>query len=580
MEFVEHLKSSVDIVQVVGEYVRLKRAGAGPRWVGLCPFHTEKTGSFSVHSTHQFYKCFGCGAGGDVIKFVMEIERLTFWEALRYLAERHGIPLPKRNDLSDEEAKKRGGIYEMHETAAKAFRDLLFSGAGQDARAYLQRRGLSQAAADEFGLGLSDRGGQMLARLFEKQGFSGDEMEASGLVLRRSDGSGFFDRFRGRLMFPIHSESGKTIAFGGRALAEGDEPKYLNSSETAIYVKSHVLYNLNRARKAVQEAGFSVLVEGYMDVIGVYAAGVKNVVASCGTALTNFQARSLRRHASEVVVNFDPDKAGMNATEKSIPILLEEGLHMKVLHLAGGLDPDEYIKESGADAYSEALRGARGYFHWLGDRARARFDLRTPEGRVEAFKFLLPSIQKMPDRLDRLAVANDVADYLRMDAGVVLDEFRRAAAEKRGKVTRREEVFLDPKEMILLHALLEDPEARVEILPVLRHSTVVDRFRSRGVFEAIVKMTDAGETPSFGGLESRLSEPDRALLISLLFSDETLSRDYTTEQAVECVRKLAMAEKSSKRDELRRRMQEAERSGNLEEALRVNEQLLGLEREG
>ncbi|MBI5085854.1 MAG: DNA primase [Acidobacteria bacterium] len=580
MEFVEHLKSSVDIVHVVGEYVRLKRVGAGPRWVGLCPFHTEKTGSFSVHSTHQFYKCFGCGAGGDVIKFVMEIERLTFWEALRYLAERHGIPLPKRNDLSDEEAKKRGGVYEMHESAAKAFRELLFSGAGQEARAYLQRRGLSQATAEEFGLGLSDRGGQMLARLFEKQGFSGEEMEASGLVLRRTDGSGFFDRFRGRLMFPIHSESGKIIAFGGRALAEGDEPKYLNSSETAIYVKSHVLYNLNRARKAVQEAGFSVLVEGYMDVIGVYAAGVKNVVATCGTALTNFQARSLRRHASDVVVNFDPDKAGMNATEKSVPILLEEGLHMKVLQLSGGLDPDEYIKESGADAYLEALRAARGYFHWLGDRARARFDLKTPEGRVEAFKFLLPSIQKMPDRLDRLAVANDVADYLKMDAGVVLDEFRRAAAEKRGKVTRREEVFLDPKEMILLHALLEDPDARLEILPVLRQSSVVERLRARGVFEAIVKMTDAGETPSFGGLESRLSEPDRALLVSLLFSDETLSKDYTTEQAVACVRKLAMVERSSKRDELRKRMQDAERSGNLEEALRMNQQLLALEREG
>lgn len=578
-ELVDQVKSAVDIVQVVREYVpSLKRSGTGTRYVGLCPFHTEKTPSFSVHGTHQFYKCFGCGAGGDIFKFVMEMERLTFWEALKYLAERNGIPLPKRTDLADEEAKKRGAVYEMNEIAVKVYHDLLFSPAGEEARAYLKHRGLSRAVAEEFNLGLSERGGQMLVRLFEKQGFSQAEMEASGLVRQRNEGTGYYDTFRGRLMFPIHSETGKVIGFGARALAEGDEPKYLNSGDSDIYQKRSVLYNLNRARKAIQEAGFSILVEGYMDVIGVYAAGVRNVVASCGTALTNFQVRSLRRHAGEVVLNFDPDNAGANAAEKSIPILLEESVRLRVLSLTGGLDPDEYIKENGPSAYVEALRNARGYFHWLADRARTRFDLHTPEGRVSAFQFLLPAIQKMPDKLDRLSVANDVADYLKMEPGIVLDEFRKAAAEKRGKVSRREETTPEANEVLLLHAMLDSAEARAEIAPVLRGLAVISKFRSARIFEAILRMMEAGETPTYSSVEAQLSEPDKALLVSLVFADDTLSQNFTPDQAVACVRQLALSERDVHLANLRQRIKEAEREGHMEEALRLMEELSSLKR--
>lgn len=578
MEFAEHLKSSVDIVRVVGEYVRLKRSGAGPRYTGLCPFHSEKTASFSVHSTHQFYKCFGCGAGGDVIKFIMEIERLTFWEALKYLAERHGIPLPKRNDLADEEARQRGGIFEMHELALKIYRDQLFSPAGSDAREYLKRRGLSRPTAEEFSLGLSERGGQSLVRVFEKQGFSHEDMEASGLVLRRTDGSGFYDRFRGRLMFPIHSESGKVIAFGGRALGEGDEPKYLNSSETSIYRKSHVLYNLNRARKAVQEAGFSILVEGYMDVIGVFAAGIHNVVATCGTALTSFQVRSLRRHASELVLNFDPDAAGANATEKYIPILIEEGMKLRILQLSGGLDPDEYIKEHGPDAYLDALTKAGGYFHWLADRARARVDRNTPDGTVAIWQTLLPAIQKMPDKIMRLAVVDDLAGYMKMEKSVVLNEVRRSVSGRGGQVGKRQEVLPDPNEVLLLHAMLDSPEARAEIVPVLHQSSVVQRFASRAIFETILRLIEAGETPSYSSVEARLPEPEKERLAALVFADDTLSRDFTVEQAVACIRKLASGERGARRDELRERIRDAERAGDLNTALQLMRALSELER--
>ena len=245
-----------------------------------------------MNTLHQRYKCFGCGAGGDVLTFVMELERLSFYEALKLLAERNGIPMPKRSEYSDPETKLRAALYQMHELAEQAFRANLEGAVGAEARAYLERRGVAQATAAEFGLGYSERSGRGLVRLFEKHDFTGDQMEKSGLVLKRDDGS-LYDRFRHRLMFPIQNESGKIIGFGGRALDPNEQAKYLNSSETEIYRKSYVLYNLHRAKQGIRQADRVVLVEGYMDVIGVYASGVHEVVASCGTALTSQQVQTM-----------------------------------------------------------------------------------------------------------------------------------------------------------------------------------------------------------------------------------------------------------------------------------------------
>src|SRR5664279_5857160 len=289
MDFVEQLKSSVDIVSVVGEYVKLRRSGAN-RYMGLCPFHSEKTPSFTVHVVHQFYKCFSCGAGGDVVKFVMEKEGISFYEALKLLADRYGIPMPKRSQYADEDSKLRGAIYQMHELAQENFRAHLDGPAGEAARGYLARRGVTPETAGQFGLGYSDRSGRALLRLYEQRSFPAAQMDQAGLVGKRQDGS-LYDRFRNRLMFPIHNESGKIIGFGGRALAAEDEPKYLNSPETPIYKKSHVLYNLHRAKEGVRKDDRAILVEGYMDAIGVTAAGFHAVVASCGTALTTPQVQ-------------------------------------------------------------------------------------------------------------------------------------------------------------------------------------------------------------------------------------------------------------------------------------------------
>jgi DNA primase len=571
MDFVEHLKASIDIVKVVGEYVRLKRSG--PRWMGLCPFHTEKTGSFSVHATHQFYYCFGCQAKGDAIKFVMEIERLSFYEALKLLAERNGIPLPKRSEYSDPQTKQRAGIFEMHELAARMFRNALASSAGADARAYLAKRAVAAGEIEEFGLGFAERSGQFLVRRFEQEGFNAEQMETSGLVLKRQEGPGFYDRFRGRLMFPIQNESGKIIAFAGRALAAGEEPKYLNSPETPIYHKSGVLYNLHRAKEGIRKRDRAVLVEGYMDVIGVYSAGVHEVVASCGTALTNLQVRALKRHSANLVVNFDPDAAGANAAERSIQILLEEDMRIRILELEPGLDPDDYVKQRGAGAYQEKLAAAGSYFHWLADRARARQGA-TVEGQMAALKELLPAIRRMSDKIERAAVAEDVAHYLGVERGIVLDQFRKAALDRRERTPGAETRLSVPAmEKILLNAILASPEIRSGILPRLQAMGAAQRFVTRGIFQVLFLLQESGQNIGFSEIDARLEEADRQLLLTAVLADEMAEGADFRGQAEACLKKLEASEREGRRTEVRARLKEAERAGNLAEALRLAEEL-------
>ncbi len=570
MDFVAQLKSSLDIVKVIGEYVRLKKASAS-RYVGLCPFHSEKTGSFSVHQGHQFYKCFGCDAKGDVLKFVMEIERISFYEALKLLAERNGIEMPKRTEYSDPDTKLRAAIHAMHEIAERVFRENLSSQAGAAARAYMEKRGVSRATAEQFGLGYSGRGA--LTSIFEKQGFTAEQIEASGLLLKRQDSGGYYDRFRNRLMFPIHSESGKTIAFGGRALDAADEAKYLNSPETPIYRKSLVLYNLHRAKDGIRKSDRAVLVEGYMDAIGVYASGVTEVVASCGTALTPQQVQTIRRHSSRVVVNFDPDNAGSNAAERSIQLLLAEGLLVRILQLDGGLDPDEYCLRKGGDAYREKLEKAGGYFHWLADRARVKYDMRSAEGRVAAFQFLLPAIQGLAGKIERMAVANDVAGYLGIDAGLVLENFRKAAAERRETVMRAAPPEpVRPVERILINLLLSNPAARERMVPALRSLPAVSQFPTGRIFHSLFALYDANPAFVFADLDARLDERDHPILHAALH-DEANAEELSIEQGLACLRNLESAEREVRRAELKTKVKEAERSGDIVEAMRLAQEL-------
>jgi DNA primase len=590
MDFVEQLKSSIDIVKVVGDYVRLRREGAAGRYKGLCPFHQEKTPSFNVNQARQFFKCFGCGAAGDALKFIMDIEGMTFPEALKYLAERNGIPMPKRHEYNDAESRLRGALHDIHDIATKLYQNALAGPQGVEARAYLQKRGVTQELIQTFELGYSDPAGQALVRRLSSESFTPEQSEASGLVRKRNEGTGHYDTFRGRLMFPIHNESGKVIAFGGRALGADDQPKYLNSPETPIYKKTATLYNLHRARNPMRKANRAVLVEGYMDVIGVYAAGVGEVVASCGTALTNAQVRAMHRHADTVVVNFDPDEAGANAAERALQILLDESLHVKVLALDGGLDPDEYVKQNGAEAYRAKLDAAPGYFHWLADRVRSRFDMKTSEGRVDAFKQLLPAVQRIPDKLERAAVASDVAGYLGVEPGWcwINSSARRLngapdAGERRGPnaqqapapKTRPE---IPPLERILLNALVSNAATRAEVLPRLTPE-LTEAFASREIFEALRILSESGQDVSFAVLDARLGETSRTLLHEIVAADEIGDDQASLAQAEACLRRLNEDFRRKRITELKARIKNAERSGNFEEALRLMAELHNLEQE-
>jgi DNA primase len=573
MDFVDQLKSQVRIEDVVGEYVKLRKSGPS-RYMGLCPFHNEKTPSFTVHVVHQFYKCFSCGAGGDVVKFVMEKEGLSFWEALKQLAERYGIPLPKRSQYSDEDSRQRGSAFEMHEMAQEAFRANLESAAGETARAYLARRGVTPETIAQFGLGYAERSGQALVRMFGKRNFPSAQMEQSGLVGKRDDGS-FYDRFRNRLMFPIHNESGKVIGFGGRALAADDTPKYLNSPETAIYKKSYVLYNLHRAKETIRKQDRVILVEGYMDAIGVTAAGVANVVASCGTSLTAPQVQAMKRHSARIAVNFDPDAPGANAAERSIGLLLEEGMQVRIVELDGGLDPDEYCRERGAAQYQQRLDDAKGYFYWLADRARAKHDVRSSEGVVAVLNALLPAVEKVTDPLQRSAIANDLASYIGVPQGMVLDSFRKTAASRQEKPMERPRIALRHDERLLLNAILADEDVGKEIVGQLQQSDAVAGFASRRVFQAALSLVSAGGRLSFENLHARLEEADQNLLAEAVLEGEPEVTPGAVAAAMESIRR---SQERGLRDQIKARIREAERGGNWEEALRLAAELEGSDR--
>jgi DNA primase len=516
--FAERVKQQADIVRVVGEYVRLKKSGQN--FTGLCPFHQEKTPSFAVHPVKQIYHCFGCGAGGDVFKFVMEMEKSTFPEAIRTVAEKCGIAIPRPRERSPEERREnqqRSALVEMQREAAAFFvRQLHESPEGKVAFAYLEERGLDRDTMKHFGLGFAPSSGDSLLRHLKAK-FPEKLLEASGLFSRDQSGR-LYDKFRRRIMFPIANESGKVIAFGGRAMGD-DMPKYMNSPETPIYSKSSVLYHVDRAKEALRQNDFAVLVEGYMDAIAVARAGITNVVASCGTSLAEPQIKLLGRFTRRVVVNYDPDTAGQVATERSLTLLLEKEFEVRVLALPGGADPDKFLKEQGAEAYRELLAKAPPYLDYLIGRAR-RMDRSTAAGKVAALNFLMPYVQRLPNRLLRSEWATRIASELRVDEPVLREALRRAAAERRSEVKPKAELLtpaVKQAERQLLYMLVEAAGFRERLAREIAATGLHRGLETEKIFEALVGTATTGQRPDPTELGAALEEKDRRLLFEILF---------------------------------------------------------------
>jgi len=466
---------------------------------------------------------------------------------------------------------------QMHELAQEHFRANLNGSAGEIARAYLAGRGVQPETIEQFGLGYALSSGRSLLRMFEERQFPAAQMEASGLVGQR-EGGGYYDRFRNRLMFPIHNEAGKIIAFGGRALAADEKSKYLNSPETPIYRKSYTLYNLHRAKDAIRKEQRAILVEGYMDAIGVSAAGVGAVVASCGTALTAQQILAIKRHAPNIVVNFDPDAAGAKAAERSIGMLLEEDMKVRIMELDDGLDPDEYCKQRGADAYRQKLDQAKTYFYWLADGARKKYDVHTSEGVVSVLQFLLPAVQRISDRLERSAIANDVASYIGVQPSMVLDSFRKSAADRQEKYVELPKATVRPDERGLISVLLSNAEGCDRLIEDLMRVETLDRLDTRRILQAIIAVHVAGGRVTFDAVAARLDDNDRRILAEMLFAEDPAVEEFGIEWGRKCVERLLGAGERQRYMQLKTRINELERAGKLDEAMRLMQELGKLER--
>ena len=532
--FADRVKQQADIVRVVGEYVRLKKSGQN--FTGLCPFHSEKTPSFAVHPVKQIYHCFGCGAGGDVFKFVMEMDRCEFPEAIRTVAEKCGIALPSPRERSPEERKEqtqRTSLVEMHKEAAAFFRRQLEGTAeGKAARAYLADRGLNDEALARFGIGYAPSGGDALLRHLRAK-YPEKLLDVSGLT-SQDQGGRRYDRFRRRIMFPIANESGKVIAFGGRALGD-DLPKYLNSPETPIYTKSSVLYHLDRAKESIRQRDAVVLVEGYMDAIAVASAGVDNVIASCGTSLTEMQVKLLSRFTRRVIVNYDPDTAGQAATERSLTILLEQNCDVRVLALPGGKDPDSFIRSEGAAAYAKLLEAAPSYLDYLIGRAQ-RLGIATAEEKLRAVNFLLPYVQRIPNALLRSEWASRISQQLHVEQPVLREALRRAAAERHSQVKPHAALAARPgqqAERRLVKLLMEADDLRARLVVEIRQGELHRGLETEKIIGALMEVCAEGKAPDVAALAQGLEDRDRRILLEIAFESSPLGAVW--EEAESCL---------------------------------------------
>jgi DNA primase len=468
--FIDDLKSHADIVQVVQERgVQLRRSGTA--WKGLCPFHGEKTPSFQVNGDKGFFHCFGCGVGGDAIKFVELFDKVTFPEAVRQLAARVGLAVPEPEDSKQdaEGQRDRDALLKAHEVAAGWFREQLTTPAGAAARRQLKDRGLTDDTIERIGAGYAPASREALKARLLKEGFALPLLLRSGLALQRDEGT-VVDRFRNRLIIPIHRDNGAIVAFGGRAMEEGQQPKYLNSPETPIYVKGRTLYGLHLSKGAITRAKHAVMVEGYFDFAQAYQAGITNVVASSGTALTPVQAKLLKRFASKVVLSFDPDAAGQGAAARSSELLVAEGFQVNVAMLPSGDDPDNFIRKSGGPAYQEKLRHSRPYLEHLLDRASAGHDFSKDESRREFLNAMLAVAARIPDAAARDQFADRLAHKARITEEVVRTEIRKAAVHRQTAVEERALAPLGqikPAERGLIWAIMKDPAAAVVALTEL-----------------------------------------------------------------------------------------------------------------
>jgi DNA primase len=542
--FTETVRNSADIVRVVSDFVSLK--GTGNTLKGLCPFHSEKTPSFTVHRDKQLFHCFGCHAGGDVFSFVMLAEKVPFPEAVELVAEKCGIPIPAvGSDTRKSDERKQ--LFEIHERAAAYFQEMLSTDEAAPARQVLEKRQIKASFVKLFGLGYGPSSGLMNHLRLK-------DPVASGLFIRNERGE-VYDRFRRRLMFPIWNERGKTIGFGGRALMPEAQPKYLNSPESPLYSKSNVLYAMHLARSAAQKAGRLVVVEGYFDCLSLHQAGIENVVASCGTALTAQQVAIMARYVPEVVMNYDPDSAGQNAMRRSIDLLLAKGLRVRILKLADGLDPDDYVRREGGDVYVRLLAGAPYFWQYLMAEAGKQYDLDDPALKANAVTDIMQHVAKIQDRVEQLEVARSVAEGFKVPESLILERLRLTPERPNIRPIVRIAIPVEGKRKLtvaekqLIQALLQGRDIAEALQPFLE-ADFGARIWSQPVLQELVKDPVRNvETALMSVQDEALKQEVRAAVLEPF-------GPISNEQALDSVKRLYDGHLVQKLEEIRQQLKE------------------------
>ena len=534
--FLTELTERNDIVDVVSGYVRLGKK-SGSNMFGLCPFHSEKTPSFSVSPDKQIYHCFGCGKGGGVINFIMEIENLSFPEAVEFLAKRAGMPMPEEEN--DRESRKRSRMLALNRDAARFFYAQLSTPQGGAAREYMARRRIGPATAKNFGIGFAPDTWDSLEKAMREKGYTDFEMFDAGLV-RKGKKGGYYDTFRNRLMFPVIDVRGNVIGFSGRILGDG-EPKYMNSPETLVFNKSRNLFALNLAKKS--KSGYIILSEGNIDVVSLHQAGFDSAVASLGTSLTPEQARLISRYTNQVIIAYDNDGAGIKAAQRAIGILEKLDLKVKVLRLEGAKDPDEFIKRKGPEAFRKLLEGSENQIDYRLRQVTAKYDLSVDEQKVDFLKEATELVARLPGTVERQVYAMRVAAMAAVSESVVADEVERRRkrllssarkAEDRqqtrldrappsgGKALR----YADPasaaaEEGVIRLLYLEPGLIREPGLPPPEDFSSPELGH---IYAAMLEKLRRGETANTATLSEALSGEEMSLLVSLLQKPELLSR--------------------------------------------------------
>jgi len=575
MEIVDQIRQTASIVEIVSQYTTLRRRGN--KHVGLCPFHSEKDPSFTVDDEKQLFHCFGCGAGGDIFTLVMEKENISFPEALKYLAEKYNIPLPKKREFSPQQQKLEEQLFKINENTLAFFKKNLFTTKeGEKALEYLKKRDISEEIIQKLKIGYALNSWDSLLSFFKEKKVTPKLLEKAGLVLYNQKKDSYYDRFRGRIIFPIFGLTGKVVAFGGRSIVNAD-PKYLNSPDTPVYSKGRILYGLNFSKESIREKGKVIIVEGYTDFVSLYQAGITNIVASLGTSLTSDQVSQTLRFAPKIIINYDGDSAGKVATSRGISLYFEKASEPEILILPENLDPDSYLRKYGTDKYITHLKkGSIPLIKFLIKLFAPENGIKTVEEKINIATKIMEIILINPNTIQGSEYLKQVSEYLALDEQVVRDSIRVKQSRKESAEKSEEKVTFLPAEKRLLQILLEDKHIASYVFPEMKEE-YFKGLKSESILAALAECSKKGKEPSFHEIRQKIDPSlSSSLTKALLLEKEQAA---TVEEAFECLNALKQFSLENRSKELKAEIARIDKQGKIEKLLPLIKQLRDIKKE-